>query len=127
VINHNIETIERLYPEIRPMAVYVRSLELLRRVKSAAPDIKTKSGLMAGLGETQDEMRRAMWDLRAVGVDFLTIGQYLAPSKRHHPVVEYVHPDVFEQYKKDAEAMGFAYAASGPFVRSSYHAGEALK
>ncbi len=127
VINHNLETVERLYPEVRPMAVYARSLELLRRVKSLAPELKTKSGLMAGLGETKAEMQKAMQDLRAAGVDFLTIGQYLAPSKRHHPVVEYVHPDVFAQYQKDGEAMGFAHVASGPFVRSSYHAGEALR
>jgi len=127
VISHNIETIARLYPEVRPMAVYSRSLELLRRVKAAAPEIKTKSGLMVGLGETYDEVMDAIRELRSDRVDFLTVGQYLAPSAKHHPVVEYVHPDVFAQYKKDAEEMGFSYVASGPFVRSSYHAEEALK
>ncbi len=127
VINHNVETVERLYPRVRPMAVYSRSLELLRRVKSVDPDIKTKSGLMVGLGETCDEVLKAMRDLRAVGCDFLTIGQYLAPTQNHHPVVEYIHPDRFADYQREAGAMGFRHVASGPFVRSSYHAGDALK
>jgi len=127
VINHNLETIERLYPEVRPMADYRRSLELLRRVKDTAPEIRTKSGVMVGLGERYAEVIQVLRDLRAVGCEFLTVGQYLAPSDRHHPVVEYIHPDVFAQYKADAEKLGFAYAASGPFVRSSYHAEEALR
>ena len=127
VINHNVETVERLYPRIRPMANYARSLELIKRVKSTAPKIKTKSGLMVGFGETFDEVLNVMQDLRAVGCDFLTIGQYLAPSSQHHPVIEYVHPDTFEKYKKEAQTMGFRYVASGPFVRSSYHAAEALR
>ena len=126
VINHNVETIERLYPQVRPMANYQRSLELLQRVQLINPDIKTKSGLMVGLGETCGEVLQVMKDLRKVDCDFLTIGQYLVPTQAHHPVVEYIHPDVFAQYKKDAESMGFRYVASGPFVRSSYHAGEAL-
>ena len=126
VINHNVETIERLYPQVRPMANYKRSLELLQRVQLIDPDIKTKSGLMVGLGETRGEALEVMKDLRSVDCDFLTIGQYLAPTQAHHPVVEYIHPDIFAQYKNDAEAMGFRYVASGPFVRSSYHAGEAL-
>jgi lipoic acid synthetase len=126
VINHNVETVERLYPQVRPMADYARSLELLQRVKSVDPGIKIKSGLMAGFGETYDEVLKVMRDLRSAGCDFLTIGQYLAPTQNHHPVVEYVHPDIFSQYKKDAEAMGFRYVASGPYVRSSYHAAEAL-
>jgi len=126
VINHNIETVERLYPQVRPMANYNRSLELLKRTKFVDPEIKTKSGLMVGLGDTYDEVMKTMHDLRLTGCDFLTIGQYLAPSKLHHPVVEYVHPDIFEKYKAEAQAMGFSYIAAGPFVRSSYHAGEAL-
>lgn len=127
VLNHNIETIERLYPQVRPMAAYGRSLTLLKRVKAADSRMKTKSGLMVGFGETYQEVLQVMRDLRSVGCEFLTIGQYLAPSKRHHPVMEYIHPDVFEEYKKDAEKLGFVYTASGPFVRSSYHAGEALR
>lgn len=127
VINHNVETVERLYPRVRPMADYNRSLELLGRVKSVDPQIHTKSGLMVGLGETVPEVLQVMRDLRAVGCDFLTIGQYLAPTPNHHPVVAYVHPDTFADCKKEAEAMGFRHVASGPFVRSSYHAGEALK
>ncbi|MBE0601947.1 MAG: lipoyl synthase [Firmicutes bacterium] len=127
VINHNIETIARLYPQVRPMADYHRSLDLLRRVKASAPDIRTKSGIMVGLGENASEVLAVMRDLRAAGCEFLTIGQYLAPSERHHPVVEYIHPDVFEEYKEEADALGFAYVASGPFVRSSYHAGDALR
>jgi lipoyl synthase len=127
VINHNVETIARLYPEVRPMADYHRSLELLGRVKTIDPTIKTKSGVMVGLGETYQEMLEVLQDLRTARCEFLTIGQYLAPSQCHHPVVEYIHPDVFARYRSDAEAMGFAYVASGPFVRSSYHAGEALR
>lgn len=126
VINHNIETVPRLYPTVRPMADYMRSLELLRRVKQCNPDIRTKSGMMVGLGESYEEVLDAMRDLRNAGCDFLTIGQYLAPSKNHHPVVEYIHPDVFLQYQQAAQEMGFGHVASGPFVRSSYHAGQAL-
>ena len=126
VINHNVETIARLYPTVRPMADYDRSLQLLNRVKFKAPSIYSKSGVMVGLGETQEEIINTMHDLRNVGCDFLTIGQYLAPSKRHHPVIEYIHPDVFLMYKNEAEKMGFRHVASGPFVRSSYHAGQAL-
>ncbi len=127
VINHNIETIRRLYPEVRPMADYDRSLKLLQRVKAIAPDIRTKSGIMVGLGETYQEVLAVLRDLRTAGCEFLTIGQYLAPSKQHHPVVEYIRPELFESYKKDAKSLGFTYVASGPFVRSSYHAGEALQ
>lgn len=127
VINHNLETIERLYPEVRPMASYARSLRLLQKVKEADPRIRTKSGIMVGLGETEAEVIQAMRHLRSAGCDFLTIGQYLAPSKSHHPVVQYIHPDVFEAYKREAEQMQFRHVASGPFVRSSYHAGEALE
>lgn len=126
VINHNIETVPRLYPKVRPMALFDRSLALLAQVKQSAPHIKTKSGIMVGLGETFDEVSASMRDLRKVSCDFLTIGQYLAPSKQHHPVIEYIHPDIFAEYKTLALNMGFHHVASGPFVRSSYHAGEAL-
>lgn len=126
VINHNIETVPRLYPKVRPMADYSRSLALLRNVKNAAPHIKTKSGLMVGLGETPEELIRSMRDLRDLACDFLTIGQYLAPSKLHHPVIEYIHPDIFKKYETLAMEMGFLHVAAGPFVRSSYHAADAL-
>lgn len=122
VINHNLETIERLHGVVRPSARYDRSLELLQRVAASGTGIKAKSGLMVGLGETEDEMRRAMEDLRAHDCHLLTIGQYLRPSKMHLPVHEYVHPDQFARYQEMAEAMGFESVASGPLVRSSYHA-----
>ncbi len=127
VINHNVETVPRLYPEVRPEADFARSVDLLQRVKTQNPDILTKSGIMVGLGETPAEVIQVMESLRAAGVNLLTIGQYLAPSQKHHPVVEYIHPDQFLAYKKAGEAMGFAHVASGPLVRSSYHAGEAFK
>lgn len=126
ILNHNIETVERLYPQVRPMADYNRSLELIKRVKTVEHEMITKSGLMVGLGETANEVIKTMQDLRLSGCDFLTIGQYLAPSKLHHPVVKYVHPDIFEEYKAAAVEMGFCYVAAGPFVRSSYHANDAL-
>lgn len=122
ILNHNVETVPRLYPEVRPMAVYERSLEVLRLAKAISPDIVTKSGLMVGLGERLDEVVDVMRDLRGVGCDLLTIGQYLAPSKLHHPVVEYVEPSVFDAYREKALEMGFKYAACGPLVRSSYMA-----
>jgi lipoic acid synthetase len=127
VINHNIETIKRLYPEVRPMANYDRTLELLKRIKELDSDMYSKSGFMVGLGETQEEVINLLSDLREVGCDIVTIGQYLAPSKKHHPVLEYVAPEVFEIYKKRAEEMGFKYVASSPLVRSSYHAGQAFE
>ena len=127
VINHNIETIKRLYPEVRPMANYDRTLELLKRVKEMDPNIYSKSGFMVGLGENEEEVFRLLSDLRKFGCDIVTIGQYLAPSKEHHPVIEYVTPEGFEIYKKKAEEMGFKYVASSPLVRSSYHAGEAFE
>lgn len=126
IINHNIETVPRLYPMVRPMALYKRSLDLLAAVKREKSGILTKSGIMLGLGEKKEEVVKAMEDLRSVDCDFLTIGQYLSPSRNHHPVVEYIHPDVFEEYREKAYEMGFAYAASGPFVRSSYMAEKAL-
>ncbi|HZK35211.1 MAG TPA: lipoyl synthase [Bacillota bacterium] len=125
IINHNVETIPRLYPTVRPMAIYERSLELLKNVKQMDKDIHTKSGIMVGLGEEYDEVLCVMGDLVAVGCDLLTIGQYLAPSRDHHPVIEYIHPDLFEAYKRDGLRLGFKYIASGPLVRSSYHADRA--
>ncbi|MDF3000695.1 MAG: lipoyl synthase [Bacillota bacterium] len=126
VINHNIETVKRLYPSVRPIADYDRSLELIKRVKELDPSIYSKSGLMVGLGETPDEVEELLKDLRKSDCDIVTIGQYLAPSELHHPVVEYVTPEQFEKYKKLAEGMGFRHVASSPLVRSSYHAGEAF-
>ena len=127
ILNHNVETVPRLYPEVRPMAVYRRSLELLQNVKKLSDDIYTKSGIMLGLGENEREVLEVFRDLREAGCDFLTVGQYLAPSKSHHPVVEYVHPDAFEEYKAKALDMGFKYVASAPLVRSSYQADKAMK
>lgn len=124
VLNHNIETVPRLYPTVRPKANYSRSLELLKRVKQWDAGIYTKSGIMVGLGEQQAEVVNVMRDLRAVGCDLLTVGQYLAPSDKHHPVIEYVHPDIFKKYQDIAYQLGFKHVASGPLVRSSYHADE---
>lgn len=122
IINHNIETVPRLYPEVRAMADYKQSLELLQRVKEMDPEILTKSGVMVGLGETPEETEQTFRDLRDHGCELLTVGQYLAPSKNHYPVQEYVTPEQFEKYKASAEAMGFTAVASAPLVRSSYHA-----
>jgi lipoic acid synthetase len=122
VFNHNIETVPRLYRKVRPQARYQRSLDLLRYVKESNPGIYTKSGLMTGLGETKDEVVDLMRDLRAHDVDIMTIGQYLKPGKGYLDVVEYIHPDVFAEYKTIGEEMGFTFVASGPFVRSSYNA-----
>jgi len=125
VLNHNVETVPRLYTLARPQAKYERSLELLRRAKdSGAEGRKTKSGLMVGLGESVEEVEKTIGDLRDAGCDFLTIGQYLAPSSLHLPVREYVHPETFARYRRLAEKLGFEAVASGPFVRSSYHAAE---
>jgi lipoic acid synthetase len=122
VINHNVETVERLHPVVRPSARYDRSLRVLKRVKASGTGIKAKSGIMVGLGETPDEVVRTLEDLRAHDCDLLTIGQYLRPSQYHLPVVEYVHPDQFAEYARIAESLGFESVASGPLVRSSYHA-----
>ncbi|SCZ78441.1 lipoyl synthase [Acidaminobacter hydrogenoformans] len=124
ILNHNVETIERLYPEIRPEAEYSRSLELLQRAKAMQPDILTKSGLMLGLGETEEEVLKLLKDLRAHEVDLVTIGQYLPPSAAHYQVKEYVHPEVFEALAEKGMAMGFQDVSSGPLVRSSYNAGK---
>jgi lipoic acid synthetase len=120
--NHNLETVPRLYKQARPGADYAHSLELLQGVQGAQSGVPTKSGLMVGLGETDEEILEVMRDLRAHGVDMLTIGQYLAPSGHHLPVLRYVHPDVFAMFEREAQAMGFSHAACGPMVRSSYHA-----
>lgn len=126
VINHNVETVKRLYPAVRPEADYRRSLEFIRRVKQLDPDIYTKSGFMVGLGETKDEVEQLLGDLREHGCDIVTIGQYLQPTPDHYPVQEYVHPDVFKMYKEIGLKMGFRFVASAPFVRSSYQASEAF-
>lgn len=124
VLNHNVETVPRLYSTVRPQAIYERSLELLKQVKLRAPGMVTKSGFMLGLGETEEEVFQLMDELRAVECDCLTIGQYLRPSLKHLPVVEYVHPDVFERYRLIGLEKGFKSVASGPFVRSSYMAAD---
>ncbi|NQY33574.1 MAG: lipoyl synthase [Alteromonadaceae bacterium] len=122
VLNHNLETAPRLYTKARPGANYQWSLDLLKKFGEANPEVTTKSGLMVGLGETNEEILQVMRDLRAHGVTMLTIGQYLQPSKHHLPVERYVHPDDFEMFKREAYQMGFHHAACGPLVRSSYHA-----
>lgn len=122
IFNHNLETIRRLTPEVRSVATYDRSLSVLRKVKEREPAIFMKSGIMLGLGETEEELLEALRDLREAGVNLLTLGQYLQPTKKHLPVVEFIHPDKFAEHKQTAEAMGFTYVASGPLVRSSYHA-----
>lgn len=125
VFNHNLETVRRLTPEVRSRAKYDRSLSLLRKAKErACAPVHTKSGLMLGLGETIDEIETAMRDLRSVNCDILTLGQYLQPTLKHLPVAEYVRPDVFDQLKSTALSLGFKHVASGPLVRSSYHADE---
>ncbi len=122
VLNHNLETVPRLYKQARPGADYQHSLTLLERFKSAHPDIPTKSGLMVGLGETDEEILEVMRHLRLHGVDMLTIGQYLQPTLHHLPVTRFVPPDRFRFFEAEARAMGFSHAACGPLVRSSYHA-----
>jgi lipoic acid synthetase len=124
IFNHNIETIERLTPMVRSRAKYAVSMRVLRWIKQHSPEIVTKSGLMLGLGETEPEIFQAMDDLRENGVQILTIGQYLRPSPQHLPVVEYVHPDTFKLYEHIAYEKGFEFVASGPLVRSSYHAAD---
>ncbi|MEJ2098443.1 MAG: lipoyl synthase [Desulfobacterales bacterium] len=123
VLNHNIETVPRLYPTVRPQADYRRSIDLLAASKELAPQILTKSGMMLGLGETKDEVLQAMDDLIGAGCELLTLGQYLAPSDRHHPVVRYVTPEEFDDYQVAAKKRGFLGVASAPLVRSSYRAG----
>jgi lipoic acid synthetase len=121
-MNHNLETVPRLYKQARPGADYAHSLKLLKDFKERFPHIPTKSGLMVGLGETDEEILEVMRDMREHNIDMLTIGQYLAPSGHHLPVQRYVYPDVFKHFEEEAYAMGFSHAAVGPMVRSSYHA-----
>lgn len=122
IYNHNIETVERLHTIVRPQAKYDRTLSVLTKVKEIDPTIYTKSGIMLGLGETKEEVITTLEDLRAIGVDAITIGQYLRPTMKHLPVVEYIHPEVFKEYETIGEEMGFVFVASGPFIRSSYNA-----
>jgi len=125
VLNHNLETVERLYTKARPQADYRQSLTLLARSATALPPIPTKSGLMLGLGESEAEIRTALSDRRGAGVKILTLGQYLQPTRAHLPVARYLEPEVFDDWRTEALGMGFAAVAGGPFVRSSYRA-EAL-
>ncbi|WP_241243696.1 lipoyl synthase [Caldicellulosiruptor changbaiensis] len=127
VLSHNVETVPRLYPTVRPKADYERSLGVLKMAKKIDDRIYTKSGLMVGLGETKEEVKEVLKNLRSVECDFVTIGQYLSPSKQHHPVVEYIHPDIFKEYREYAISIGFRYVMSNPLVRSSYLAEEATK
>jgi len=127
ILNHNLETVPRLYPEVRPQAVYSRSIELLKNARALAPTGMTKSGLMLGLGEEKEEILGVMADLRKASCDLLTLGQYLQPSGRHHPVIRYVPPDEFEQLRVEGEKMGFKAVFSAPLVRSSFHAAEIFK
>jgi lipoic acid synthetase len=120
IVSHNIETVERLTKKVRIQAKYHRSLEVLKRLKDA--NLKTKSGMMLGLGETENEVLQSMDDLRNVGVDILTLGQYLQPTPKHLPVVEFIHPDKFSFFKEQGLKKGFRFVESGPLVRSSYHA-----
>ncbi len=126
VLNHNIETVPRLYSEARPEANYDRSLRVLQRAKEMRPDVLTKTGIMVGLGETKEEVLALMDDVRETNCDILTIGQYMQPTEDHLPVQEYISEEVFDEYRKAGEEKGFAYVASGTLVRSSYHAEEAL-
>lgn len=127
VLAHNIETVPELYDGVRVGADYRRSLDLLAHSKKVVPNIFTKSGIMLGLGETQEQIKRTLQDLRSVGVDLLTIGQYLAPSKNHHPVLRYPEPQEYQDWKEYALSIGFLGAACGPLVRSSYRAGALYK
>jgi len=124
VFNHNLETVPRLYPTVRPGARYFHSLSLLAKVKEVDPNIFTKSGIMVGLGESQNEIYQVMDDMRSADIDFLTIGQYLQPTIKHHKVEKFVHPDEFDKYKKVALSKGFLLVSSSPFTRSSFHASE---
>ena len=124
VFNHNLETVPRLYPSVRPGARYFHSLNLLAKVKEVDPNIFTKSGIMVGLGESQNEIYQVMDDMRSADIDFLTIGQYLQPTIKHHKVEKFVHPDEFDKYKKVALSKGFLLVSSSPFTRSSFHASE---
>jgi lipoic acid synthetase len=124
VLNHNMETVPRLYRRVRKGAVYERSLELLRRARQISPDLSTKTGMMLGLGETREEVLQAMEEIAAQGTHILTLGQYLQPTAEHLPIERYVHPDEFAEFKQLGEKMGFQHVEAGPLVRSSYHAFE---
>ena len=124
IFNHNLETVERLTPLVRSRAKYRTSLEVLRRAKELSPEVVTKSGVMLGLGETEPELFQTMDDLRAAGCQVLTLGQYLRPTPQHLPVVAYIEPAQFDLYGEIARKKGFEYVASGPLVRSSYHASD---
>lgn len=124
VYNHNLETVPRLYPSVRPGARYFHSLNLLKTVKDLDPTIFTKSGLMVGLGESKSEIYQVMDDLRAANVDFLTIGQYLQPTPEHHPVIDYISPETFKEFEQMAKGKGFLMVSASPLTRSSYHAQE---
>jgi lipoic acid synthetase len=124
VLNHNLETVPRLYRRVRKGAVYERSLELLRRARDLAPATPTKTGMMLGLGETREEVLEAMQEISAQGTHILTLGQYLQPTPEHLPIERYVHPDEFAEFKRAGERMGFKHVEAGPLVRSSYHAFE---
>ena len=127
ILNHNIETVPELYETVRPKAIYKRSLQLLKKAKEFNPKLITKSGIMLGLGENEEQVLKVMDDLRSVDCDILTIGQYLQPSTEHIELKEYIRPEIFEAYKQIAEEKGFKYVASGPFVRSSYNAALGLE
>ncbi|MCH8101615.1 MAG: lipoyl synthase [Chloroflexi bacterium] len=124
VLNHNIESVRRIFRKVRPRGDYDLSLELLARAKEIASGSTTKSGIMVGLGETKSELFETMRDLRDVECDLLTIGQYLRPTRRHHPVIRFYHPDEFREFEEEGLSMGFKHVAAGPLVRSSYHAEE---
>lgn len=124
VMNHNMETVKRLYPEIRSKASYQRSLQVLRIIKDIDSSMRMKSGFMLGLGETDEEVKELLGDLRSVGCDFLSIGQYLQPSRRHYPVQEFIEPEKFEKYRLFALDLGFSAVKSSPYTRSSYQADE---
>lgn len=126
IINHNVETVPRLYSSLRPMASYQRSLDILKRIKEMDRSVLTKSGLMLGCGEKYQEVIHVLEDLKKAGCELVTLGQYLAPSKKHHPVIEYVPPEIFTQYKRIGLKMGFKHVAASPLVRSSYNAEEVM-
>ena len=126
ILNHNVETVPRLYGRVRPKAKYERSLELLKRAKQLLPSTRTKSGLMVGLGESRAELLDVFRDMRTHNVELLTVGQYLRPTSKHLPIQRYYHPDEFADLKVEAESLGFSRVESGPLVRSSYHAEEAI-
>ena len=127
IYNHNIETVERLHTVVRPQAKYERTMGVLKTVKELDPTIHTKSGIMLGLGETREEVVKTLQDLREIGVDAVTIGQYLRPTMKHLPVNSFIHPDEFKEYEQIGKDMGFVFVASGPFIRSSYNAIEFSK